>query len=307
MKIMHQMLKILHTSKLSCITLLVTLLFLLVACDNKHAPMEPDLDVIYDKLPAYSEINSSAPFLEEKFHNVLNQSNYQYPHGTTIVHIGEYEGFKSSAFYLNEKGDLNFSLLKEFGVTKERSELRQVYKNRETGEFDLHTGWKTSDSNGNFWIAQVRCFKPKVTQSYTWMQVHGIDGTDIILDDGTTVKSFNYPIIRLTWERYRDGIYDHIWAIVITSYPRTPKVYEWTDLGPRPDDFFNAEVHFQSNIMKVIINKTVMASYDVTYWETEPCYFKAGIYINRFTDGGEASVAFRQLRFDTNDSIVTRD
>lgn len=302
---MHQMLKILHTFKLAPLALLLSFLLLLSACDNKQAPIEPNLDLIFDALLPYSETNASAPYSLEKFQSVLNQSNYQYPHAETIVDKGEYGEFKSDAFYLNEDGDFHFALRKDYNTVKERSELRQVCRNPQTGEFDTNSGWKTSDKEGNFWVAEVRCFKPEVTQSYTWMQVHGINGTDITLNDGTVVRSFNYPIIRLTWERYRDGVYDHIWAIVITSYPRTPKTYDWIDLGPRPDNFFKAEVHFQNNIMKVIINEILMTSYDVTYWEEEPNYFKAGIYINRFDDGGEAYIAYRKLRFDTNDSQIT--
>jgi hypothetical protein len=300
------MLVLLHTFKHKSLRVfsLILLGLLFVACDNKKPPLETNLDLSYDKVPVYSEINTSYPYSFEKFHNVLEQSNYQYPHAETIAQHAAYDTFKSAAFYATQNGDLHFDLTKEQYQVKERSELRQVYKDPLSGEFNTSKGWRTSDNNGNFWLAQVRCYKPKETLAYTWMQVHGIDGVDITLKDGTVVKSFNYPIIRLTWERYRDGVYDHLWAIVITSYPREDKVYEWTDLGPRPNDFFDAEVHFQSNTLKVLIHGNIMLSYDVSYWEEEPSYFKAGLYINRYEDGGEASVAFRNLRFENNASMV---
>ncbi len=286
------------------ILLLFIILVLFNGCDFKKPPIEPDLNLIYDKAPIYDDNNSLPPYSSAKFKSVLNQANYQFPHSVTVARLAAYGDFKTNAFYLDDKGDLYFSLQKDYQQVKERSEIRQVCINPKTGKYDTDSGWKTSDKNGNFWISEIRCFKPYETQSYTWMQVHGIDGADITLNDGTTVKSFNYPIIRLTWERYRDGVYDHNWAIIITSYPRTPKTYEWIDLGPRPDNFFKAEVHFQNNILKVIIDEVVMASYDVTYWEEELNYFKAGIYINRFDDGGRAVIAYRKLRFDHNDSQI---
>ncbi len=302
---MHQILIILHTGKIMKILILSIISLFFLSCDFKKPPIEQDLDLIYDKATIYSDESTKPPYSSPKFKSVLNQANYQFPHSVTIARLAAYGDFKTDAFYLDEKGDLYFSLRKDYEKVKERSEIRQVCINSETGKRDTDVGWKTSEANGNFWVSEIRCFKPYETQSYTWMQVHGIDGTDITLNDGTIVKSFNYPIIRLTWERYRDGVYDHNWAIIITSYPRTPKTYEWVDLGPRQDDFFKAEVHFQNNIMKVIIDDIVMSSHDVTYWEEEPNYFKAGIYINRFDDGGRAVIAYRTLRFDNNDSLIT--
>lgn len=289
------------------ILLIFSFLFFILGCDAKKPPKEVDLDLIYDVVTPYNEQNTTAPYSHKKFQDVLNQANYQYPHSVTIVDHGAYDGYKTDAFYVDANGDWYFTLNKEHNTTKERSELRQVCKDPKTGQYTVNAGWKTSDKEGNFWIADVRCFKPKETQSYTWMQVHGVNGMDITLNDGTVVKSFNYPIIRLTWERYRDGVYDHLWAIVIVSAPRTPKIYEWIDLGERPDHFFHTEVHFQDNILKVIVDGNVMASYDVTYWEEEVNYFKAGIYINRFDDGGEGVVAYRELHFDHNSSHIVKD
>jgi len=282
------------------------MIFLLLGCDRRTQNIDPNLDLIYDKIPIYTELNTSCPYTFKKFQAVLNQSNYQYSHVETIVHHGEFKNYKSPMLYATENGDMYFTVSKNIDEVKSRSELRQVYKNPISKEYNTSNGWKTSDKNGNFWISDVRCFKPKLLQSYTWMQVHGLAGGNIILKSGELLKSYDYPFLRLTWKRYKDGVYDHIWAVVITSYPRNPKVYEWIDLGPRPDDFFNAEVHVQENILKIIINHIVIYTRDMTYWEEEPNYFKAGVYINRYKDGGTAIVAFRNLRFEENDVNVTK-
>jgi len=284
------------------LTFSISIVLFFSACDVKHPPEEVD----YDKVQDYDTIKTYPPYSFDKFKDVLDESNYQYLHSTTTIYNVEYNNFKFKAFYADKNGDLYFSLDKKMDTIKERSELRQELVDPKTGKPSLNIGWKTSDKNGNFWVAEVRCFKPQYTESYTWMQVHGIKDVNITLNDGSIVKSFNYPIIRLLWERYRDGIYDHIWAIVITSYPRTPKIYDWIDLGPRPDDFFDAEVHFKDNIMKIIINYNLVASYDVTYWGEEINYFKAGIYINRFSDGGKAYIAYRELHFYHDDTFLSK-
>jgi hypothetical protein len=279
-------------------------IFIFSGCDMKYPPKEVNEDLTFDILPDYNSTNTTAPFDFDKYHNVLNQANYQYPHSVTIARHGEYEDFRTPAFYTTENGDIYFRLYKEFNTTKERSELRQIVKDPDTNEFNTSAGWRTSDANGNFWIADVRCFKPQYTQSYTWMQIHGIDGGEITLQDGSVVKTFNYPLLRLTWQRKRTGLYDHLWAVIISSYPRTPKEYLWVDLGPRSDDFFHTLVSLQNNILQISINDNMMISYDVTYWEEEPNYFKAGIYINNYDDRGEAAIAYRELRFENNASKI---
>ena len=304
---MNRMLAMLHTFKIVSISTIVSIFTILLfnACDRKQVPVEPDLDLIYDKVPLYDENKALIPYSFDKFKDILNQANYQYPHAETIARAAEYDAFKTSTFYANQDGDFYFTVSKEFNEPKVRSELRQVYIEPISGDFNSSNGWKTSNSNGNYWISDVKCFKPNALQSYTWMQVHGIDGGNVVLKDGTIVKSYNYPFIRLTWNRYQYGIYDHLWAVIIISYPRSPKIYEWVDLGSRPDDFINAEVHIQSNILTIIINHVSVYTRDMTYWEDEPNYFKAGVYINRYEDGGTAVVAYRNIRFENNASKVT--
>ncbi|WP_297439946.1 polysaccharide lyase family 7 protein [Sulfurimonas sp.] len=300
------MLVILPIFKMKYIFFFLSMLTIITlgACDMKHPPKEVNEDLYYDVLPDYNSTNTTAPYDFSKYKALLDQANYQYPHATTIARIGGYENFKTPQFYATQDGDLYFQLDKEFNTIKERSELRQVVIDSQSGEYNTSAGWHTSSSEGNFWIADIHCFKPQYTQSYTWMQIHGIDGATITLSDGSNVPTFNYPLLRLTWQRSRTSIYDHIWAVIISSYPRTPKEYLWVDLGKRPDGFFHTQVSLQNNILQISINDTVMISYDVTYWEEEPNYFKAGIYINNFDDGGKAAIAYRELRFEDNASKI---
>jgi len=255
----------------------------IVGCDLRKPPDEiitqqtVNADLIYDKTPIYDESTSQYPADINKFKDVLSNSKYQYPDNSTQVQYNQFDAYKTKNFYADKNNDFYFVLNKEKNSTKVRDELREGPESRE---------WSTSDSDGNFWVATLKCFKPKLgISTYTWMQIHG------------TIDTFDYPLVRLLWVRSRNGIYDHFWSIVIISNPFDAKIYEWTDLGKRPNNFFDAAVYIQNNIMKIKINNKVIKSYDVTYWESVANYFKAGIYLNIFQDGGEGTVAFRELQF----------
>jgi len=259
----------------------------IVGCDVRKPPDETsdqqvvdttiNQDLVYDKTPIYDESTSQYPNDIDKFKDVLSHSKYQYPDSTTTVEYDQFDSYKTENFYVDKNNDFYFVVSKEKNSTKIRDELREGPEDRE---------WNTQDSDGNFWVSTIKCFKPKLgISTYTWMQIHG------------TLDTFNYPLLRLLWVRSRDGIYDHIWSIVIISDPDDARVYEWTDLGKRPDGFFNASVYVQDNIMEIKINDVVVKTYDVTYWESVTNYFKAGIYLNIFQDGGEGTIAYRELQF----------
>jgi hypothetical protein len=265
----------------------MVLFFLVVlfmfGCDAKHPPstIAINQDLIYETIPTYDDTKSVIPYNINKFKDVLDKSKYQSPHDETTIDYGGFDNYKSKNFYADSDENLYFVLNKKVDAEKERSELRQG-----------PNPWSTADTEGNYWVATLKCFKPALPlSSYTWMQIHG------------TQDTFNYPILRLLWVRNREGIYDHIWAITIISNPNEVKIYDWVDLGPRPDGFFNAAVYILNNVMDILINDKIVKTYNVAYWEDVQNYFKAGIYINLFKDGGEGGVAFKELHFlDSADS-----
>jgi len=253
------------------------LLFLFSGCDFHQPPTKVDQDLIYDKTPLYNDETSFPPYDYEKFQFLIDRSRLQlYKDGTTIDY-GEFNAYKSPNFYVDSDENLHFTIDKSPETYKVRAELRE-------GPDSI--AWSTSDSEGHFWVARLKCFKPAVgISSYTWMQIHG------------THTTYNYPILRLFWERMRDKKYDHLWAIVILSDPYSNNIYEYIDLGVRSDNFFTAEVHVKDNIMDILINHKLIKTYNVTYWENVQNYFKAGVYINRFGDGGEVTAVFKSLDF----------
>jgi len=253
-----------------------------IGCDVRQPPQKVDADLIYDKIAEYNETTSNYPYDYEKFQSVLDQSKLQYPNDD-LISQGEFATYKAANFYADTDENMNFVTQKESDTYKTRSELREVNE------------WSTSNVDGNYWVATLRCLKPKVgITSYTWMQVHG------------TSDSYNYPLLRLLWARSYKGVYDHLWAVIIVSDPNSPFIYEWVDMGQRREGFFDVEVHIKENIMTILLNRNIVTTRNVTYWEDVSNYFKAGTYIDRYGDGGEASTIFSQLHFyDNPDDVVS--
>jgi len=268
-------------------SLLVLIFIILVSgCNRRHPPKTMDPDLVYDSIPIYDANSSLAPYNYDKFKPVLDKSRLQIykdnpntqntqDSNNTTVEPGDFNEKKFPQFYADINANLHFTITKKPNTYKVRSELKE----------QLDT-WSTSDNVGHYWVATLRCLKPKTgITSYTWMQIHG------------TKDSYNNPLLRLLWERDRQGLYDHIWAIIIISDPDTPKIYEYVDLGERPNDYFTAEVYVKNNMMDIIINRQVKRSINVTYWEKVQNYYKAGVYINRYGDGGTVSAIFKELHF----------
>ncbi|MEA3522267.1 MAG: polysaccharide lyase family 7 protein, partial [Campylobacterota bacterium] len=268
--------------KLSIYIMVLTLFF--SGCDFHKPPEEVDLDLIYDEIPPYSEATSFAPYDYDTFRPVIDRSKLQLYYDGVAIDYGGFDNYKSSNFYVDSDENLHFTIDKVPETYKTRAELREGP--------DLYS-WSTADLEGHYWVATLRCLKPaKGVSSYTWMQIHG------------TSDTYNYPIIRLLWEREKNDAYDHLWAVTILSDPYSNNIYEYTDLGPRPDGFFSAEVHVRNNIMDILINHTLIKTYNVTYWQEIQNYYKAGVYINRFGDGGEVSAIFKSLNFFDDPSNI---
>lgn len=263
---------------------LISLLLFLSACDLKQPPEDIDLDTIYDTLPSYSDTDTY-PYIDS-FKYVLESSHYESPDGSQFV---VNENFRSDSFYLDRDQNLLFALYKEPNSQKTASQLIQ----KQT--------WHTSEDNGNYLISIARCYKPKEVDSYTWIQVHGVGK-----NDANRSVYYDYPLVSLTWERNMKDVYDHIWAVITKSSPGVdePKIYEWVDLGARPDNFFAAEIHIVHNIMEIKINHSTLSIQNISYWEDVPSYFKAGISLGSYIDGGEAGVSFSELRYENNASNV---
>lgn len=256
--------------------ILVLLSIMFTGCDLKQPPAEIDPDLIYDATPVYSEETSDYPYDHPRYQAVLDGSKLQYPNDDFTYEYEELYDYKSEGFFADQDGYLYFTSSKEPDTYKTRSELRQ------------RDEWRTDDPDGNYWLASLKCLKPQVgISSYTWMQIHG------------TNESYNYPILRLLWERQRSGLYDHLWAVVIVNDPLPNEIFQYSyyDLGPRTDEFFSAEVHMVDNRMYVMIDRDVKVAISIEYWQEVINYFKAGIYLNRFADGGEATVIFDKLEF----------
>ena len=262
-------------------TLLIILFF--QGCDRKSPPPIIDLDTIYDEIPLFSSNDNPS----NQFDYVINNSLYEFPDGT-VSPISSI--LQNKNFYLYDNLDLVFTLDKLSNSHKQSSRLIQK------------ESWKTSDTNGNYIISKTHCYKPKSIDSYVWIELHGL-----YKKDANTSIYYNYPLVSLVWYRNFNNEYDHIWAIMTKSSPSEfePKIYEYIDLGTRPDYIFPAEIHVKNNILEIKIEHSTRSTQNVSYWENVPTYFQAGITINNYQDGGEAAVSFNELRYESNESNVS--
>ncbi len=226
-----------------------------------------------DSVEGYEKNETVVPYTLPQFQPVLDRCKLQYSEGAAYYYK-KLKTFKAPYFYARD-GVLYFTINK----TKEMHTMRCELRGKEE--------WRVSDTNAHLWHAKVRCFVPKKgVDAYNFMQLHG------------TTETFNYPLIRLLWVRERQGISDHLWAIVIVSEAYNEnKKYEWVDLGKRTDDYITADVNVTANIMTLKINGKVIKQYDVSNWQNVLNYYKAGAYIHRPDDHGTAMVAFKELMF----------
>ncbi|MEM7627156.1 MAG: polysaccharide lyase family 7 protein [Planctomycetota bacterium] len=222
----------------------------------------------------------AVPYDLEKFRAVLDDSKLQAPTSSpTMIEKGQFEGQSNQYFFLDETG--RYMTFTVTGDSK-RSELRQ-----------LSGDWHTSTSEPRRLIARVRLLVPedKELNQFTFMQIHDKKNGD---------RGLNKPLIRLTWRRSRGGIKDHLWAAVRIPDDSTQPISlenlatNHVDLGPRPEDFFDAEIQVHNSRMTVKIHGRVKLDMDVSYWDGLNNYFKAGVYNQ---DPGTSRAEFETLRY----------
>ena len=217
------------------------------------------------------------PYDLEKFRPVLDDSELQAPTSSPAkIPRGQFDGQDNEYFFLDDSEQYMV-----FTVSGEanRSELRQ-----ETPE------WQTSSSVEQALSARVSIPLPETNtlNQFTFMQIHD------------TADGLNKPLIRLTWQRNRDGKADHLWAAI-----RTPDDYGrpissdnlsgiQVDLGPRPLGFFDAVIAVQNNQLTVELQGQTVIDMNVSYWDGLDNYFKAGVYLQ---DPGRATALFDQLDY----------
>lgn len=96
------------------------------------------------------------PYDDEKFSKILENSRLHYPDNQTDVDYGEFDGFVTSYFYLDDTL-LTFQLDKQ-NHGKLRSELRLGPDN-----------WMVSENEAHILRASVKCYGSEELSKYTFM------------------------------------------------------------------------------------------------------------------------------------------
>ena len=237
--------------------------------------------LVFLVLSAPALASDPVPYDLEKFRPVLDASKLQAPTSSpALIPQGGFPGQSNQYFFLDPTGQ--YMTFKVSGDGN-RSELRQ-----ETG-----TDWQTSTTDRLSLDARVRLAAPgnQTPDQYTFMQIHD------------TGDGLNKPLIRLTWQRDRGSMEDHLWAVIRTPGDFGQPISNSNlatlslGLGARPTGFFDASIVVQDSRMRVLIDGQAKVDMDVSYWDGLDNYFKAGVYLQ---DPGEAAVEFDQVAYNVN-------
>jgi len=124
---------------------------------------------------------------------------------------------------------------------------------------------------------------------YTWAQIHRKAAVSVP------------PPLRLTWDKQRSGIAQHLWAVV----RRDSGSYERYDLGPRVEGFMDVRIELTDLTLTVTIDGTVRHSQTLADWAGyNTCYFKYGLYLTgSASSGGSVDCVVESV--DAYNSIIT--
>lgn len=248
--------------------ILFTALVLFAGCgiEAKREAPPPPVD-----FPVFEANSSTIPYDDAKFRPVLEESKLHYPANSAAVEYGGFAGYITPDFYVSKEGYLTFC--------GDKNETHGIFRN------ELREGpeeWHVSSPTPIVMRGEAKCYRNNEITTYTWMQIHAS-------------HPFSYPPLRLVWLKAKNGVKDHLWAVIMESLDiEAPRVFY--DMGLRSEGFFPFSVTVLANNMSVNVNGMVR-DFNVTVWQEKSCYFKAGFYITKHDELGYGCVQFQSLEY----------
>ncbi|WP_157946061.1 polysaccharide lyase family 7 protein [Vibrio gangliei] len=272
------------------------LLLGLSACSNTSASLPLAMQIPGE--------NKAIPDEFEQFKPIFSQAKLQIsdPNGkpgniTNAAKPNQYAGVMNEHFYVDKSdSSLVFSM---YGVRK-RAELRFMDNFTTETPTLYHLRATVKPINPQDSVAQSDYKQDEIT----YMQVHSSE----VLSDGKS--QFPHPLLRIVWKKERWGIKNHYWATVksntlickgVDATPSDPncdskKAYSFYDLGPWDEGKSSQfEIIVGQQTLVVKRNDVVKLKKDISYWDGQSSYFKAGVY-NQFTHGTSLA-KFKDLRY----------
>lgn len=221
------------------------------------------------------EAEAVHPFDLPRFRPALAQCRLQCPSTSgAIVSNGEFDGFTLPGhFYLVDGTTMVLSM---DDVTGGRCELRH------------NAHWSVAGAETKRLYANMRITPvSEEMEAVTIAQIH--------------VRDFegnrSGPLMRLVWEKQRDGLDDHLWVNLRQDLSPETKSNRNHDLGPRPVGFFDLQVRVVNSELEVAIDGSVKLAQDVSYFDAiTSCYFKTGAYLH---GSGEQATEYNALEIET--------
>ena len=211
------------------------------------------------------------PFDCSKFQDLLLRSKLQAPTSRYDPHwgtkYGAFEGVSNRYFYLSDEKFLTFAVC----GYKHRSELRR------------QNDWRLPVASLKKIEATVKVVPLKSEKELTFLQIHA--------DANVSPDVPNKPLLRVAWRKRYHAKNDHIWAVIRVE-PQGDKFVK-IDLGKMPDGFFDIKVKVSGYNLTIDVNNIKKCDLSLKKWRGLPCYFKAGVYLQK---EGCGKVMFEKLK-----------
>lgn len=211
-----------------------------------------------------------SPYLN--FKNILDKVKLQAPtskyNKKYSIKKGEFKNKYNKFFYLKNN-------LMTFNICgfHNRSELREI------NEWSTNTK-KTKSLSGEVYLDITNPIK-----EFTFLQIHSN-----LNPNNKNGKEINKPLLRIAYISKRKNIHNHIWAIIRKSVKQNK--YKYIDLGEYKNNFLYFKISVNNNNLNLNLNKKIYKE-DISYWEDQSNYFKAGVYLQ---DNSCSKVKFKKLK-----------
>ncbi len=244
----------------------------------------------------------NAPYSYSQFTNTLKQSNLQVSdingeqessNQTTVAKGSELEDYFSDHFYYDVDADVIVFSMSGHSL---RSEVR------------VQENFRIDDDMVRTLSAKIKPIDPDTSlinadakDEITYLQLHnkGLDQQN----------SLSWPILRVVYEKERDGKQGHYWAVLAENVDVSTedRDYDRFDLGEADlTKFTQFDLAVHQGTLSITVDGEVKVEKKLSTWLEYYGYFKVGVY-NNFTDGSssetdqQATAHFQTLTYSVKE------
>ena len=221
---------------------------------------------------------NTSPYTSGKFQSVIDLAKLQEvtdAEGEEETYLPELRDYASDRYRLMDGDHIEFRI---HGSSR-RSELRERTSD------DENAGWSIVDDSKTMVGSVAIPAQAAGLEEFTFLQVHCDSGALVRLSWVDDYSNDEFACVDCTIANVRQGLGDD----------DVPKFF----LSDRHDTNSMYEVTVENSMLWIWVDGVLMVNgFDVSFWDDEPCYFKAGIYNNHpADDDAEAVVKISGLQW----------